>query len=300
MKRHGRLKLTLPQDAPLELKPAKVTASTPILEWVTITPAVARQWLADSNRGNRTIREDHVIRLAKDMREGRWNGRNGESIRFDINDRLVNGQHRLMACIQADVPFDTAVLYGVDPESYSTIDIGMRKSFADFLGPLRGEKNAHALSAAIRIVYMWEKGQLETKDGIHFPTIAELEDTFARHPGIRDSVQIMAARFKSLRKILTPTYSTLIHYAGVKTGKQALVESFLDRLMTGLGLTEQDPVYQLRRFLLAQQGAKPGIRRAGRVYVLALVIKAWTAVSEGRSLKILKFIIGEEFPKLLG
>ena len=137
-----------------------ITQATPKAEWVIVTPDMAIKWLDSDNDKNRTLREDYVRRLAADMIAGKWRGRNGESIGFDTNGRLVDGQHRLWACVQADTPFETLLVTGLDPEDYNTKGIGRPKNFSDFLGPVHGEKNVNLLAAAVRLVHIWTSGNL--------------------------------------------------------------------------------------------------------------------------------------------
>lgn len=134
--------------------------SGPKASWVTVTPELAMKWLDETNTKNRKVRQAHVDNMASDMLAGKWRGKNGEAIRFDTDGRLVDGQHRLYACIQAELPFDTLLVIGVDPEDYNSIGIGARKSFGDFLGPVHGEKNVALYAATVRLVFAWRSGNL--------------------------------------------------------------------------------------------------------------------------------------------
>jgi len=266
-------------------------------EWITVTPELATKWLEEFNTNNRNIREDHVVRLANDMKAGKWK-RNGESIAFDVNNRLIDGQHRLYACFMAQKPFDTLIMRGLDPEVYSTRGIGRPKNFGDFLGPVHGEKNTALLASLLRMIYFWEHGYLaRMKEGSLAPTISQLEQVLIKHPKSRDSVEFVS-NHSAVKTAFPPSYSCLIHYVGTRQGHPATVESFLERLGNGLGLNADDPVYQLRKFMLAQRGAKPGTRRAAQLYVLALGIKAWNAVKSNKPLRVLRLGVGEEFPSL--
>lgn len=298
MPRPSRLK------TPMALS-AKVTGSEPVpikkpqpeCQWVIVSPELAMKWLDEANQNNRSARDHHVSRLAADMTEGRWRGQNGEAIRFDTEGRLVDGQHRLWASVTGNVSFETLLITKCDPADYSTIGIGAKKQFSDFLGPIHHEKNVHLLAAATRLVYMWQHGQLGKRNGDLFPSISELEVTLRDHPNIRESVNTVAS-MKDLKKIIQLSFSALIHYAGTLQNKSATVESFLDRLATGLGLEADDAVYQLRRIILQQQGSSIGKRRAGKEYILALMIKAWNLSKKGMKVRQLKLSPGEEFPVL--
>lgn len=276
------------------IKNAKATT-----RWIIVTPELATRWLdEDINWKNRPIRQNHVARMASDMKEGRWRGQNGEAIRFDASGRLVDGQHRLWACITAECNFETLLVEGVDPDDYSTIGIGAKKALQDFLGPMQEEKNVHLLSAALRLVYAWRHGRLsDLKNGRTMPTIPELQQTLEDNPKLRRSVEFVSGK-KSVRDVLTGSFACLIHYAGLMEDKVSTAESFLERLGDGIGLEIDDPVYQLRKFLLAQRAPTPGKRRTGKEYVLALAIKGWNLSKKEAKIKVLKFQLDEEFPVL--
>lgn len=276
--------------------PIDINGITPKVRWVRVTPEMAAKWLETANHNNRAVREAHVAKMAADMVAGNWRGQNGEAIRFDKEGRLVDGQHRLWASVNSGMPFDTLLVESIDAEDYSTIGIGASKGYADFLGPVGGEKNVYLLASTIRLVWQWKNSQLGISQSKTGPSIAQLQDCFRSNPNIRESVHRAAAL--EVKRLLTPSYAALIHYAGTMEGKPATVESFLERLGNGLGLGIDDPVYHLRKFLLGLRGMAPGHRRPGKWYVLALAIKAWNSAKVESKIKGLKFAINEEFPVL--
>lgn len=290
-------KMSIPSFVP-QAEPIDLINPQPRTRWITVTPELSMKWLDENNTKNRTVRQKHVDNLAADMIAGKWRGQNGEAIRFDTSGRLVDGQHRLWASVQSKMAFDTLLVTGVDPEDYNTIGIGARKSFSDFLGPVHGEKNVFLLSAAIKLVCIWEMTGTLKNAPQGAPSIAEMEQTLSDHPNIIDSVGYVVGIGKNLRNVATLSYCCLIHYAGVLQNKTHQANNFLERLADGLGLTADDPIYHLRQFLLSQKGPTPGHRRAGRIYILALMIKAWNASKNGEKMKHLRFRGDEEFPTL--
>ena len=95
----------------------------------TITPTMARNYLENNTR-NRKINNQTVKRYAVDMKSGNWK-LNGETIVFDVDNVLKQGQHRLLACIKADTPFKTVVVRGVDNDTFDTIDTGHGRNMSD-------------------------------------------------------------------------------------------------------------------------------------------------------------------------
>lgn len=78
-----------------------------------ITPDKARQYLSLQKSNFRKVSYGRVRRYAQEMKAGKWRV-NGEGIHFDLQGNLVNGQTRLRACIEANVPFTTLVVRDVE------------------------------------------------------------------------------------------------------------------------------------------------------------------------------------------
>lgn len=62
------------------------------------------------------------------MRNGNWKA-NGEAIKFSSTGRLLDGQHRLRACVKEQVPFTTLVIRGLEDEAMAARsgDEGIRR-----------------------------------------------------------------------------------------------------------------------------------------------------------------------------
>lgn len=94
----------------------------------TITPEKAKKYL-EHNCINRKPNKSRVSQYATDMRNGKWQ-LNGETIIFDEDGMLKNGQHRLMAVVEADIPVQFLVVRGV-PRDSSLQDRGRMRSVSD-------------------------------------------------------------------------------------------------------------------------------------------------------------------------
>ena len=94
-------------------------------EVVTVTPEIAQEW-ATLNTRNRPVRYNKVAQFARDMAAGQW-VLNGESIKIAVDGTFLDGQHRIYACIKADVPFETIVIRGLPVEAQDTIDTGISR-----------------------------------------------------------------------------------------------------------------------------------------------------------------------------
>lgn len=121
-----------------------------------ISPAMAKQWLGDNVDNNRTPNKRYITGYAKTMKDGLWSCTNGESIKFNQDGELVDGQHRLMAVIEADVKVWMLVFYGVNNKDIHTLDDGNKRKLRDVL-TIRGEKikgRLTSIEGAIRALYI--------------------------------------------------------------------------------------------------------------------------------------------------
>ena len=98
---------------------------------VTITPEIAME-LLKHNAGNRKINQANVKRIAEDMIAGDYK-LNGETIKIYEDGTLADGQHRLMSCVLAGVPFETYIIKGIKKDVLPTIDCGKTRSLVESL-----------------------------------------------------------------------------------------------------------------------------------------------------------------------
>ena len=70
---------------------------------IKVTPHLASKWL-QKNSCNRPLSQNTVYRYADAILSGEWK-LNGDTIRFDSNGTLIDGQHRLHACVKAGKSF---------------------------------------------------------------------------------------------------------------------------------------------------------------------------------------------------
>lgn len=98
-----------------------------------ITPDIALEMLAHNLRNNRMIREYDVAKYAREMRAGNWKLTH-QGVAFNTQGELIDGQHRLMAVIQAGVPVKMLVTYDCDDNVVSLIDSGVARTLKDQIG----------------------------------------------------------------------------------------------------------------------------------------------------------------------
>ncbi len=116
-----------------------------------ITPEIANAWIQKTKMlgvKNRKINESWVERYALDMLKGNWL-LNGETITIATDGGILDGQHRLYACVKAGVPFVSSVVENVERSTFSTIDCGRSRSASQVLA-MEGTKYHTTITSIIR------------------------------------------------------------------------------------------------------------------------------------------------------
>lgn len=123
-----------------------VTMATTTLEYVT--PEKAREYLA-RNKNVRPVKAWWARALATIIRRGEWSVTPG-GLGFDRGGDLVDGQHRLLAIIEADVGCWINVTRDLSDAEVAALDQGMKRHLHHVLG--QDQKIVQVVSLAIRVV----------------------------------------------------------------------------------------------------------------------------------------------------
>lgn len=92
-----------------------------------ITPEIAEQMLACNVDRNRNISMLRVRMYAHDMQSDKWMD-NAETIKFDSEGHLIDGQHRLKAIIYSGKTVRLWVARGMSADAFDTIDVGFTRT----------------------------------------------------------------------------------------------------------------------------------------------------------------------------
>lgn len=259
----------------------------------TITPERAQLYLEHNGR-NRPIRPSRVHELASSMLRGEWHLTH-QGMAFDEDGVLLDGQHRLLAVIEAGVPVQMLVARQADAASFSVLDIGSRRMASDMLA-IYGEKNSGILSQALGWLFRREQHLLLTRAR---PTPLQLLDVLARHPAIRDSIRVVSEM--EPRSLLVPGMATWLHYEfSLKDPEEA--DIFFYNVGKGEDLSADTPEFIVRQRILNLALSHNGrtIRQYMSHVIAAYLVKAWNARVTGETLRVLRFRTDETFPEIKG
>jgi hypothetical protein len=252
-----------------------VLAPQPRAEIITVTPELARKWL-EANKANRRLRRRDVANYARDMAAGRWL-MNGEAVKFDTADLLLDGQHRLHAVITAGVPVPMLVIFGLPRETQATMDAGLKRTTGDAFS-LRGETNSTVLAAVLRKVWMWDQGDVKFTAN-YAPTTAECAAVLEERPEIHRSVEI-AVRTHQAFPYIPQSVTGAAHHVFGRIARDETVW-FFARVGDGAELPSGHPVLTLRSRVLSERADHKTIPAYRH---MAYLIRTWNAVREERAL----------------
>ena len=98
---------------------------------VYVTPQLAKKWL-DCNLFNRPIKQDVVDMYVRQIKSGFWR-RTHQGVAFDTRGTLIDGQHRLMAIVNANVTVPMLIFVNEPEENFEYIDCGCTRSNLDIV-----------------------------------------------------------------------------------------------------------------------------------------------------------------------
>ncbi len=163
-----------------------------------ITPELAKEILETSNHGNRPLKKAHIKMLASSLKNNEWM-LNGESIAFSESGRLLDGQHRLHACINSGKPFKTIVIKGINDEAaFGTIDIGKPRSVTDLMD-LQGLPKAPLFSAIAKQHKAWVETEPEHQHKFTLTPRQYTERSIALHG--KKYVSVIFPAFEATQKL---------------------------------------------------------------------------------------------------
>lgn len=241
---------------------------------VRVTPEMASEWLK-KNHSNRKINKQIVSRYARTLSEDGWR-LNGDTIKFDNKDGLIDGQHRLTACVETGVSFDAFVVRGVDRDVFDTIDIGKGRTAGDALFASGRTTNSSLVASIANLAIKLNTNSLRLNRYIEPHTVRAWVEANA-------SVEFAAERVMSMRFLGFGPVLGLTYFMAMRENPEK-ADQFFTQLTSGENLTKGDPAHTLRETLIKHKSDR-GYHKAD---VLAMCLTAWRSFLSGKPLPVLK------------
>lgn len=262
-------------------------------ENLLITPDQAREILATRNGRNRAIRLNTVTKIANDIKEGRWQCTH-QSIAFDENNFLLDGQHRLQAIVQANKPCEIVVTYNVSRKTFSVLDCGVSRTASDNLA-YSNVPRSKLVAPAIKHIVLYNRFPKRTWSNLPFPTHSEIFDFYTKNAEIIDQISHLVLETTRKFTKINPTGLAVTCYLAADAGHSlTTIAAFCHGLGNGAGLCADNPLLIYRQFVINLKRATP-VDRNLQQYSTACITKAFNYWFEGKTLKQFK---APQFPPM--
>jgi len=218
-----------------------------------IDPETAIDYLG-MNKNNRQVSKKAVKFFAQLMKDGKWE-LNHQGIAFDVAGRLIDGQHRLEAIVEAEISVEMYVWRDLPTHTFATIDSGAVRR-ADHLLHIQGgtyTSQASAISRSAIAGHQGYHGRWFVRDVADFAIkhndlVQEVIATLYKSGPARDAynARVSGAFLKALLHCQTENLPKA--YAAIYEG--------MERFGSGLFSDPDDPMKRLRDLILRNKKSK--------------------------------------------
>ena len=246
-----------------------------------ITPGMAKVMLG-SNTNNRMLRKPRVRHYAEQMKRGQWQS-TGESIKFAVDGTLLDGQHRLQAIIESNIPVDMLIVRDLDLSTFKVIDSGLTRSPGDAL-QIAGVSFASHKASAARMLIAIESGigcenEAHTSELI---TKTDITDYIINNRELMEAAHSAARKvYKTCRGSLAAWMTLYVMIA--RKHSQVDAELFLESVSSGINMDAGDPRLALRTWAIRRSATTT--KRAEHIQAYT---RAWNAYHKGEEMHVLR------------
>lgn len=265
-----------------------------------ITPQKAEEYL-QMNLENRPVSKDTVAIYADMMKRGKWH-LNGESITFTPEGELLNGQHRLKACVLAGVPFTSTVTRGIPKEEFKTIDCGRTRKMSQLIG-MQGTKHYVIVASTFNMAQALIKGvrisdRNAVKKGAGYTNIDKMELFEQDREGYIEAANAARQLSCGAKLLDVSLVGGCIYYLTKYCGyTMEYVSLFFEQLLS-YSTSRFQAIDTLRIRLIKESNNNIG--KTHRNVILALLIKTWNNYVTNKAVMCLRFTEEkEDYPEFI-
>jgi hypothetical protein len=269
-----------------------------------ITPAKAAEYLKDNHANQRNVTNSHLWHLAQQMKNGQWK-MNGESIIFDWDGNIADGQHRLLSVIKSGVDSDFVVVRGIDPACFPTIDRGKPRSNGNIFA-INGIANYNIAASATMGVLNYRRALavkivkdakvVKESGSLNSYIRPSTTDMLAEYEKHKSKYQIAISIALECRVKAPPSCVSTVAALSLIDGKMGedYVCQFWKSFKSGANLTETSPVLKLIDRLAKNADSKT--TKLSHVHITLLMAKAWNIYAEEKPCKVLRVDSDDAIP----
>lgn len=262
----------------------------------------AKRYL-EASAPNRRLSRATVRRYAADMASGGWHF-NLETIKFDPEGKLIDGQHRLQAIVDSGTEQPLAVLRNVPHDAIYNLDTGRRRTNADFLSiqGIEGGTQKSPISKFYHHIRLIENGEssLASFGKRQMDQNHLFEFVTSRASDLDEAISYVFSG-KAVHLLQSPSVFGAMYLRFLEINPEA-TRDFFETLISGEGYI--DPFYKgskghplaaLRIFLETEEERKRRSMQGGtrsrtmKAALVAVAIKSWNAWIQGQPLAEVSF-----------
>lgn len=258
----------------------------PFAEVVKITPGLADHILK-FNPDNRKLKPVKQGQYATDICAGQWK-LNGETVIVAKDGFLNDGQNRLTAVVEAGLPIDTFIAFGVERETRTTVDQGAARTAGDYLAML-GVSHGNQIAGIARLVMAYEasggKSIGKAKDFTNAEVVQRgLNDAAVGRAACYANVAARHTRFLAAPSIIGACLYIL------RNEDEAVADEYMNQIAYGENIRRGDPAYAVR-------SALTNLDRLDKSARMEMIFRGWNAYRKNRPLTLAKSL--GTFPALV-
>lgn len=186
----------------------------------------------EKNIHNRKPVRANIEFIKKEILEGRFL-LNGQTITFDNEGNLADGQHRLIAISELDTEVQLIVVRGVDKDSFRTIDTGRTRCGADVLSIEKVPYHTIVASAIQRILHKFHQERASAKGSSIKISNSAVVDFYNNNKNeLMDCVYLCTELYNTETKIISQSVSSAMLFL-LKKENPSKAKSFIREVYTG-------------------------------------------------------------------
>ena len=266
----------------------------------TITPKKAKD-LLEKNTHNRPISNSRVEHYASLMQNGKWHLTH-QGIAISKTDVIIDGQHRLMAVVDANMPIDFNITYGVEDHTFKYVDVGYTRTTSNIFA-IEGIKNYTRHAAGISRYHDFKNSNKVLSTGHvgrtknHYTHNDYLQFYYENESFLIDVHSKVASWYGKYKILKTSEMYAFFVYC-VIDAKWSIekVDSFFDHVFMLRHDSQSNVPRMLFDKLIQDATGTTQMKPKART---AILIKSFNYFVKGKSLKRLNYVEGNElFPSV--